>query len=384
MTLKWMRRSMTTAALFGCAYVAIVTIDPACGTSDPNDRLKKVVASAEAASANPPLELFPMEITKVEPVALSERLRVSGEIRPFNQATLRARSGGRIVQSDIREGQAVNAGDVLVRFEVEDLHSVLKQKVADRQGAIAGLLLAMQSLARIEQLAGKNVASQEQLEEARSEVGVAKARLDSLSAQVEIARIALRDAEVLAPFNGTVSKLSVGRGARVGADAELLTLVDASPMEAKLLVSTRDVSRVVIGQKAELRIDGFEQQTIQGTVARISPTAEENSRSVAVYVRLAREDPGLRGGMFVTGAILVRQAEDAIAVPIASLRQDGDGVYVLKLFDDVLVRQPVTIIASWHDDETAQILGLVRGDVIVTAPLRELHPSLAVRMTEAG
>lgn len=88
--------------------------------------------------------------------------------------------------------------------------------------------------------------------------------------------------------------------------------------------------------------------------------------------------------MFVTGAILVRQAEDAIAVPIASLRQDGDGVYVLKLFDDVLVRQPVTIISSWHDDETVQILGLVRGDVIVTAPLRELHPSLAVRMTEAG
>ncbi|MGK6316733.1 efflux RND transporter periplasmic adaptor subunit [Neorhizobium sp. DT-125] len=384
MTLKWTRRSMMAAALLACAYAAIVTIDPAGGTSDPNDRLKKVVASVEAASARPPLELSPMEIAKVEPMALSERLRVSGEIRPFNQATLRARSGGRIVQSDVREGQAVKAGDVLVRFEVEDLHSVLNQKEADRQGAVSDLLLAMQSLARIEQLAGKNVASQEQLERARGEVGAAKARLDSLSAQVEIARIALRDADVLAPFDGTVSKLSVGRGARVGADAELLTLVDVSVMEAKVLVSTRDVSRVAVGQEAELRIDGIEQQTILGTVARINPTAQEGSRSVAVYIRLAHEDPRLKGGMFVTGTILVRQAEDAIAVPIASLRQDRDGAYVLKLSDDLLVRQPVTVISRWHDDETAQILGLVRGDVVVTAPLRELHPSLAVRMTEAG
>ncbi len=216
MATKWTKALALTGTVLGGAYLVSVMINPASGKVDTNDRLKRIVQSAAAHDTRPLIELSSFEIARVQPTNLVERLRVSGELRPINQATLRGRNSGRILQIDFREGQAVRAGDVLAKFETEDLRSVLQQRQADREGAMAEMLLAMQSLNRIEQLTGKKVTSQEQLDKAKSEVASANARLDSLAAQVEIARTALRDAEVLAPFDGIVSKLSVNQGARVG------------------------------------------------------------------------------------------------------------------------------------------------------------------------
>lgn len=384
MATRWTKALALTGTVLGGAYLVSVMINPASGKGDTNERLKGIVRSVAAHDTRLSLELSPVEIARVQPTNLVERLRVSGELRPINEAILRARNGGRILQIDFREGQAVRAGDVLAKFETDDLRSVLQQRQADREGAMAEMLLAMQSLNRMEQLTGKNVTSQEQLDKAKSEAASAKARLDSLAAQVEIARTALRDAEVLAPFDGIVSKLSVNQGARVGADVELLTVVDISVMEARVMVSTRDVSRVAAGQPVELAIDGFGEQVIQGEVSRISPAADDGSRFVAVYVRLANDDGRLRGGMFATGSILVRGDRDAIVVPIASLRKDDEGDYVLKLVAGVLVRQPVTVISKWREDENAHISGLTPGDTIVTAPLPEFQPNLAFTMTKAG
>ena len=384
MARRWTKELALTGTIFSGAYLVSVMINPASGKGDTNERLKRIVQAVAVRDTTQSIELSPLEIAKVKPADRIERLRVSGELRAINQATLRARNGGRILQLDFLEGQAVKAGEALAKFETEDLRSVLQQRQADREGAMAEMLLAMQSLNRMEQLTGKNLTSQEQLDKARGEVASAKARLDSLAAQVEIARTALRDAEVLAPFDGIVSKLSVNQGARVGSDAELLTVVDISVMEARLMVSTRDVSRVAAGQPVELAIDGFEEQVVQGEVFRISPAADDGSRFVAVYVRLANDDGRLRGGTFATGSILVRRDRDAIVVPIASLRKDDEGDYVLKLVAGVLVRQPVTVISRWREDEYAHISGLTPGDTIVTAPLPEFQPDLAVTMTKAG
>lgn len=133
------------------------------------------------------------------------------------------------------------------------------------------------------------------------------ARLQSLSAQVDIARLALRNAEIRAPFDGTITRRQAEAGSRVSADGELMTLVDTSMLEAKVLVATRDIPRVAVGQTAELDIDGIGSQPLRSTVERISPVAEDGTRFVAVYLRPANRDGRLWGGMFASGSILVRE-----------------------------------------------------------------------------
>jgi membrane fusion protein (multidrug efflux system) len=385
MATKWPLRLAKAGIVLGSCGLAIMYLGPARGTVDVNERVKGIVAAASVVQGSKPLQLNHAEITNVAITSMVERLRVSGELQPINRVVMRAKTAGKIVELSVREGHPVKAGDVLARFETDDLQSTLLQRESDRDAAEAELMLAMQALNRFEQLAAKNVSSKEQLERAKSDVASNTSKVRSLSAQVDIARVNLRDAEVRAPFDGIVAGRAVEAGSRVSADAELLTVVDTSALEAKVQVSTRDIPRVAVGQTTELQIDGMEGQTISGMVARINPVAESGTRFVPVYLQLPNPDGRLWGGMFATGSILVREKADALMVPAISVRKDEIGDYVLKLKDGYLQRQPVTVGPAWSGGSLIEIAaGLTDGDTIVIVPLPELQPNVAVTVTGEG
>ncbi|XOK14807.1 efflux RND transporter periplasmic adaptor subunit [Agrobacterium tumefaciens] len=385
----WVKRTIKAGiALAGCVLV-VTALDPARGSVDANERVKGIVNGlVETASMSPagtPFELTAAETAKIGTRAMVERLGVSGELQPITRVVIRAREAGKIVEMNVRDGDAVQAGKLLVRFETDELQSTLLLRQSDRDAAEAELMLAMQALTRTEQLALKNIASTEQLDKAKSDVAVKTARLQSLSAQADIARLALRNAEIRAPFSGTVTRRLAEAGSRVGADGELLTLVDTSVLEAKVLVATRDIPRVALGQTAELEIDGLGGQIVKGTVDRISPVAEDGTRFVAVYLRLANRDGRLWGGMFASGSILLREKNDALVVPAIALRKDETGYHVLKVEDGHLRRQTVAVGARWNDGSLVEIAaGLKDGETILTAPLPELGPDMAVTIDKAG
>ncbi len=385
----WVKRTIKAGiALAGCVLV-VTALDPARGSVDANERVKGIVNGlVETASMSPagtPFELTAAETAKIGTRAMVERLGISGELQPITRVVIRAREAGKIVEMNVRDGDAVQAGKLLVRFETDELQSTLLLRQSDRDAAEAELMLAMQALTRTEQLALKNIASTEQLDKAKSDVAVKTARLQSLSAQADIARLALRNAEIRAPFSGTVTRRLAEAGSRVGADGELLTLVDTSVLEAKVLVATRDIPRVALGQTAELEIDGLGGQIVKGTVDRISPVAEDGTRFVAVYLRLANRDGRLWGGMFASGSILLREKNDALVVPAIALRKDETGYHVLKVEDGRLRRQTVAVGARWNDGSLVEIAaGLKDGETILTAPLPELGPDMAVTIDKAG
>lgn len=383
MAFRWTTRMVKASLLLVGCSLTVMYLAPAGGTVDANERLKYVVASVSQVAK--PLELTQTEVAKIERASMVERLRVSGELQPVTRVVMRAKTGGNILDLAVREGERVRAGDIILKFETDDLQSTLLQRESDRDAAEAELILAMQALNRMEQLAAGNVVSKEQHEKAKSDVATNTSKVQSLSAQVDIARVALRDADVSAPFDGVVASRAVEAGSRVSADAELLTIVDTSILEAKVLVSTRDVARVAAGQAAELQIDGMEGQTLEGRVARINPVAESGTRFVPIYLRLSNRDGRLWGGMFATGTILVREKTEALVVPAISLRKDETGDYVLKLHNGHLQRQPVTVGQAWNGGSLIEIAdGLVDGDTIVTALLPELKPDVAVTVNKAG
>lgn len=385
----WVKRTIKAGiALAGCVLV-VTALDPARGSVDANERVKGIVNGlVETASMSPagtPFELTAAETAKIGTRAMVERLGISGELQPITRVVIRAREAGKIVEMNVRDGDAVQAGKLLVRFETDELQSTLLLRQSDRDAAEAELMLAMQALTRTEQLALKNIASTEQLDKAKSDVAVKTARLQSLSAQADIARLALRNAEIRAPFSGTVTRRLAEAGSRVGADGELLTLVDTSVLEAKVLVATRDIPRVALGQTAELEIDGLGGQIVKGAVDRISPVTEDGTRFVAVYLRLANRDGRLWGGMFASGSILLREKNDALVVPAIALRKDETGYHVLKVEDGHLRRQTVALGARWNDGSLVEIAaGLKDGETILTAPLPELGPDMAVTVDKAG
>lgn len=381
----WVKKTIKTGIVLAGCVVVVTALDTARGSVDANERLKGIVEAATMSPAGIPFELAASETARIAARRMAEKLSISGELQPVSRVVIRAREAGKILDMNVRDGQAVKAGDVLVRFETDDLQSALLQRQSDRDAAEAELTLAMQALTRTEQLATKNIASAEQLDKAKSDVVVKTARVQSLSAQADIARLALRNAEIRAPFSGTVTRRLAEAGARVGAEGELLTLVDTSVLEAKALVATRDIPRVALGQTAELEIDGISGQTVPSTVERISPVAEDGTRFVAVYLRLVNHDGRLWGGMFASGSILVREKNDALVVPAIALRKDETGYHVLKVLDGHLRRQTVALGSRWNDGSLIEVAaGLKDGETILTAPLPELQPDMAVTIDRAG
>ncbi|WP_036305684.1 efflux RND transporter periplasmic adaptor subunit [Methylopila sp. 73B] len=373
MSRTWAKSMVVGVLLISAAYVGLVHFDR---PSKANARQGPDAAPA-AQTVRAPIELTDLEVIRLEPTSMKERIRVSGELRPINRVALRSKAAGTVSEVNARPGQRVAAGDVLIRFETEDLQAALVQHISNRDGAAAELLRAEQTFARVEQLAQKSYASREQLDRARGDLGTARAKAEALSAQIDMAQTALRNAEIRAPFGGVVSDRLVDPGAAPAANAELMTVVDTSVLEAQMLVATRDVPRLMVGDSAELEIDGLNGRMVAGTVDRISPVANEGSRFVPVFVRLENREGRLWGGMFATGSVLVREEANVIVVPATSLREDEQGRYVLKLEGDRLVRQAVAVRGRWNEGESLQIDGARIGDLIVASPLPQFRPGVA-------
>lgn len=342
----------------------------------------KEAATAPAASAVPQVvELAAMEVTQVKRQDLTSEVRVSGSIQPLKRTSMTAKVAGTISDVLVDVGDNVKQGDVLARFDTVDFTNQLDERRAGFAATKAQLDVAETTLARASKLSDSGISSRATLDQAQADVLRLRAQLKGLESQVQMAEKALRDAVVQAEFDGTVSARNFEAGQTVGVNAELFGIVDLSVLEVSAGVPSNRIYDITIGQAAELRVDGLRDRTFKAEVRRISPVAVTNSRSITVFLSLDNADRTLRGGMFATGAIRVRDAADVVALPPTALRKDGDRQFVLKVEHDRLVRQDVTAGETWQNGRLVEISsGVEEGDIVVTAPLPDLKPDTTIRI----
>ncbi|MGV3652151.1 MAG: efflux RND transporter periplasmic adaptor subunit, partial [Devosia sp.] len=279
--------------------------------------------------------------------------------------------------------ETVIEGQVLAQIDVTDLRVRLEQQRATMEATQAQLALAQTQLQSTRTLSERGLSSQSSLESAQSNVNALTAQVEALRAQVTSAEIALDHATIRAPFDGSIAARSIEPGQTVNVGGALFTVVDLSEMEVQAAAPLSAISSITRGQIATLSVEAFSGQSVTATVERINPVAIEGTRSIAVYLDLPNPDRLFRGGMFTTGAIEIAALEDAIALPEAAIREDQEGLYVLKIVDGVLVRQPIERGERWTTGNLIDIpSGLAAGDVVVTAPLFELAPGMRVAFSE--
>ncbi|NMA97800.1 MAG: efflux RND transporter periplasmic adaptor subunit, partial [Phyllobacteriaceae bacterium] len=199
---------------------------------------------------------------------------------------------------------------------------------------------------------------------------------------VEAAELALANATVKSPVTGIVSSRSVEPGQTIQAGTPLFSIVNLDKMEFQAAASVNSSARVAAGQEAHVFVTGLEGEEFVGNVTRVNPVALTGTRTVPIYVDIDNTDGKLRGGMFATGQIVISEKDDALAISASALREDAEGHYVLKLIDNVLVRQPVELQREWNRGSQIEVTGLTEGDVIVSAPLSDLGPDDAVTLVE--
>jgi RND family efflux transporter MFP subunit len=314
---------------------------------------KKISDAAAEKAAATTLEFGAGELTTVEAKSLPRWLPVSGTMQPVNQATVKAKVSGDVRQITVREGDSVQAGQMLVRVDTADLDA----RVLERQGQVlsarAQLALAEKTNAMNQKLLKQNFISQNASDNAESSYEVAKGNLQAAQAQLRVAQNALHDSVATAPLSGIVAKRHVQPGEKVAFDSPLVTVVDLKAMELQALVPSADIPELKPGMTVDLAVDGFPDRKFTGRIERINPSTEAGTRAILVFVGIPNASLALRGGMFATGKIALAAGASVATLPTTAVRTEAGQTYVWTIQDGKLAKR--TVLIGRRDDDAGRV-----------------------------
>jgi membrane fusion protein, multidrug efflux system len=322
-----------------------------------------------------PLELAAVDVAIVEPRILTRVIPLSGSIAPVVQATVKAKVSGEVEALTVWEGQDVKQGDVIARIDTRNLQAQYERELAAVDKARADLELATLNRDKNRTLLEQKYISQNTYESTESAYAGSLASLRLAEAQARLAKIALDDAVVRAPFAGTISRRLVEPGEKVSPDSSIVALVDLKQMLLSAGVPAVEIPSVEVGQLVKFRVGGFGTRVFEGKVQRINPITEEGSRSISVYVAVTNEDRALKGGMFAQGTLQLTSTEPVLAVPQRALRYEVGSPFVYTLENGKIVRKPVTVGTQVEGEGFSEVRsGLAAGERVIIADIGDRKP----------
>ena len=375
-----------------------------------------------------------VRLEAVGPRDLVSIVTASGKIEADTKVDVSADITGRIVRINVREGDMVKKGDLLIQIDPAQYQSVVSRAEAFLQTSEANLLQvrtnrdqAKRQLDRANDLrkANPNLISAEAVEQAQQTYDVAVANFAATGSQVDQARASLQEAKsnlskttLYAPISGRVTRLAVEEGevAVPGTFSRetglLMTIADLSVILAKVDVDETDVVRLQLGDSVAVSIDAFADTAFIGRVTKISNSAKlasaagggSQDRAVDFEVEVVLENPpaDIRPDLSATARIVTDTRKGTLSIPIIALtvrehedvpnelkpgidsaragkKTEREGVFVVQ--NGVAMFRPVKVgIAG---EEHFEVLdGLAAGDTVVAGPyqaIRDMKDSTKVR-----
>jgi membrane fusion protein, multidrug efflux system len=313
-------------------------------------------------------EAVPVEAAKVIAAPLSEQVTAIGTLLSNEAVTVSSEIPGRLEEIHFQEGQPVEQGAPL--FTLDD--SVYQAQLAD---AAAKLKLAEQTHKRTSTLFTNKYATAQSADESASNLAVS-------TAAVELARVQLEKAHIVAPFSGIVGLRHVSVGEYITAGQALVNLEAIDPVKADFRVPERFLPAIQVGQTIRIKVDAFPDDSFEGKVYAIDPRLDVAGRSLLVRALVPNRDRRLRPGLFARVTVLLQLKEDALTVPEQAIVPQGDSQFVFKIVDGK-VQFTKVVIGTRREGRVEIIEGLTAGDQVVTAGQLKIRDGSAVSVVGA-
>lgn len=371
--IKWTSAALAVAVLAGVGLRLAAS-----------NKAKKTTLEAQQAALQVPvrLELAPGDLIQARTLDLTRSLPVSGPIKAVNSAFVKARVAGELQGLTVREGDRVQAGQVLARVDATEYQARTRQAQQQAESAKAQVDIARRSFDNNRKLVDQGFISQTALESSSASLAAAEASYRAAMAAADIARKSLDDTVLRAPITGQVAQRLAQPGERVAIDARVLEVVDLNRLEVEASLAAADSIGVQVGQAVRLNVEGSN-RSLTGKVARINPSAVAGSRSVLAYLSLDTTE-GLRQGLFAQGSIAVGVSR-ALAVPVSTIRTDKPLPYVQWVQDNKVAHQTVTLGERGEADGVPMVAvtGLAEGSQVLSGAVGALRAGTAIK-TVAG
>lgn len=306
---------------------------------------------------------IPAVAVKGAPVTAASRSQtriVAGIVRPHDRATVAARVMGTIGTARLAVGLQVKAGEVLVQINAGELGAQLEL-------ARAALAQAERDHARETALAEKGAAAEESVRLATDQLRMARARLTEAEAVVAYL-------QVTAPFTGVITEDLINAGDFAAPGQPLFTVEGQENLLAEMPVP-ESLATLDIGTPIAVQLDG---QTLDGTLAELSPSADPTSRTRLAKIALPA-DSGARSGQFVR-AFWPAGTENILTVPSNAVQSFGqmERVFVIE---ENRARLRLVRTGTTSGDDVQILSGLNAGETVVTSPPATLRDGQPLRLT---
>ena len=357
------------------------------------------------------------EVVREEPV--HRAVAVVGTLAAEDEVTVSSQAEGVVSRIAADLGDRVTAGQVLVELDREKLQYSLDQQKAslaralarygaaepgrlppieqtpDVQKAAAELQQAKQAYERADELHKRQLIPKQQLDDAEAMLRAKQATYDSAihngrnlqadidasNASMKLADRQLRDGIIRAPFDGYVQRRLVSLGELVKTQMPVMSVVRVDPLKVTAEIPERLAPWIKINQPVELHVDAYPDRTIEGTISRISPAVNTQTRAFPFEARVPNRDALLKPGTFARVHIETARIDQVITLPAEALqyRYGVNRVFVVE--GDRLAARELKI-GERVGDRVEVVSGIKPGDRVALTDVDKLVDGLKVAQGE--
>jgi len=303
------------------------------------------VAQAPRENASPAV---PVEVTQAVRKSVPVRIEVLGSVTPIASVAVKPRVDTEITEVHFRDGALVHKGDLLFMLDSRAIEAQAKQVEGVLAGAKANLEQAERDVARYSDLIAKNATTLVTLQNARTQVNIYRASVDSNTAQLENLRIQIDYCSIRAPITGRASMaaVKVGNFVRQADLTPLATINQTAPVYVTFALPQGYLPqlRQALGNESasiEAVIPG-DPRRASGQVTMIENSIDVPTGTVPVRATMPNKDELLWPGTLVTVALTFRE-EEGVVVPSAAVQVSQTGTYVFVVNGDIVNVRSVTV-----------------------------------------
>lgn len=297
---------------------------------------------------------------------MSKRINTVGHLRAKEAVVIKAELAARIAEILFTEGGNVKKGDLIIRFEDEDLKAAVQQAEGEYDVAKA-------DFDRVSSLFNKNIESTKKLEESKGRLKIAEGRLNAAKANLE-------KANIKAPFDGVIGIINVSPGSFVQGATELVTVVDNTSVKAIFKIPEKNVHDVGVGQVAEIKVGAFKKQTFTGTVEAVDAKIDMESHSLQVKASIPNPDSLLREGLFADVSLIVGEKGNTMSVDESAVDRLGEREFVWVVTRGRADRRPI-LTGTRENGKVEIVAGLQPNEIVVTSGQLKLSDGAKVKIS---
>jgi RND family efflux transporter MFP subunit len=279
----------------------------------------------EKETATPVVSADRLTVSTVKPQkkTFEDIMRITGATIPRHDILITTElSSVRVSEVLADVGDEVKVGQVLARLDTSTQKNELGQIQSD-------YTRALDEYKRISSIKDTGAVSKESVVQKRTAMESAKAKLDE-------AKLSIERGIITAPSDGRIYERNLNVGGIISGDTPLFRLIGGNDIEIEATIPEADIGRIQIGQKALIKLTGFESM-VEGQIRLISPAINKDTRSASIRIAMTSETP-IPAGLFADVVIVLGEIT-GVSIPFSTLQEDERGSFVWVIGEGNKIRR---------------------------------------------